>query len=243
MTKICEMKIIRGVPIIRAEGKNWLFDTGCPFSSGDFRCPPVPDSTREFLREMDLDGECTRAIEDLRIMGRDKMKNYAYIDYDSHLVAFSDETIELDGGVAVPSARLSGDGDCLLQIEVAGRRLTVVLDTGDPISYLKNVSLEGMRNSSPREDNDLSGRTWTTPIKRVRIKIAGFDDDDKFFVDVGTKNPNPIPYDGVLGYDFFSKYRVLWRLAPGIGPMMCVMCVKKYEEWLVKAEDFWCDDE
>ncbi len=67
MKEIYKIRFVKRVPIAEAEGRTWLFDTGCPISSPNYTPHPA---VGEFL-----------GIQDLRIMGTDGLFNYVLIDY------------------------------------------------------------------------------------------------------------------------------------------------------------------
>lgn len=214
MTKLYTITLNKDVPILHKDGRHWLFDLGCPFSTGDWRAPLISEGTKTFLGEPDL-----------QMMGRDMMGKYVYIDFESRLVATSDERMEMDGGEAVAAAVRERNGDILVRVRINGEIKTLVLDTGAPISYMNNVNLNGIpRKEEMAEDNDFSGRTWRTPVKEVRMSLDGVVGE--FPVSVGAFNPNRVPYDGVLGADFFHCYKTVIKMTSENGPSVWISKTK-----------------
>ena len=194
---VYKIEFHKNVPVVEKDGAKWMFDTGCPFS---YPNPMVY-----------LNGKITEflGIPDLRMMGMDKMGKYLLVDYSGQQIIVAEEKPEFTGKSLNFDFGFSG---CpYINLSVDGHSCECYLDTGAQVSYLRNLDLRNYEHSEPVQECDVMGNLWKTETAFVPAKIADMD----FSVRFGEADKNMAfqfgcDKDGVIGFDFFRKFKVLF---------------------------------
>ena len=183
-----KFELIKKVPIVEIDGKRCLVDTGYPdaFMSAE---PGV----QEFF-----------GIPGLHFAGVQALKRYTKFDYHNNEITTSDEPISLEGGIAVPfEVRPTG---WLVKMTVGGVEGMRYIDTGAAFSYVRNLSAQFPIVETADECGWTKG-PFKAPVRRVTCEFAGH----QFEILCGDANDNPeyVPPEGVIGYDFFANFTVV----------------------------------
>lgn len=214
MTKTFDIDLYDGHLIINNDGQKVLVDTGSPVTIG---------SSDKFMF-MDQEYNCIRAlmghdINDIAemmgyhidvLMGMDVIGKYKMLtDYKSKKVTFSSEDIPFEPICTAPIIR-EGEPVCVI-LRIKGNDVKLALDTGAKISYIAETYTSGETAIEVLEDFYPMIGQFTTPIYAMEASIGG----QSFPVKFG-KLPKLIALplqmvgiEGIIGYDLFSKYKVL----------------------------------
>ena len=185
---VMKFELIKKVPIVEIGGKRCFLDTGYPHAS-----MPVAQGVQEFF-----------GIPGLHFAGVQALKRYTKFDYYNNEITTSDEPISLEGGTAVPlEVRPTG---WLVKMTVGGVEGMRYIDTGAAFSYVHNISKD-FPSGGTADECAFDGRPWTAPMRRVPCEFAGH----QFEILCGDANDNPeyVPPEGVIGYDFFANFTLV----------------------------------
>ena len=182
-----KFELVKKVPIIELDGKKCFVDTGHPCV-----VKPVEPVHQDFF-----------GVPGLHVAGVGSLKRYTKFDYPNCEITTSDDPILLEGGEIVP---LVSRGGWLVKMTVGGVEGMYYIDTGAAYSYVHNLSPDfppaGIANEC-----SFDGRPWTAPMRRVPCEFAGHP----FEILCGDRNDNPeyVPPEGVIGFDFFNNFTVV----------------------------------
>ena len=196
MYSVMRFELIKKVPIVEIGGKWCFLDTG----RGCTIVPVESDSIRDFF-----------GIPSLYVAGTESLKRYTKFDYRNSEITTSDEPISLEGGTAVPlEVRPTG---WLVKMTVGSVEGMRYIDTGAAFSYVRNLSVQFPIVETADECGWTKG-PFKAPVRRVPCEFAGH----LFEILCGDANDNPeyVPPEGVIGYDFFANFTlVVDRLGGG----------------------------
>ena len=180
-------KLVKKVPIVEIDGKKCFLDTGHP-------C--VVKSVKPELQEF-------FGIPGLHVAGVQSLKRYTKFDYSNCEITTSDEPIPLEGGETVP---LVSRGGWLVHMTVGGVEGMRYIDTGAAYSYVHDLSTQFPVTEVADECGWTQG-PFKAPMRRVPCEFAGH----QFEILCGDKKDNPeyVPHEGVIGYDFFNNFTVV----------------------------------
>ena len=180
-------KLVKKVPIVEIDGKKCFLDTGHP-------C--VVKSVKPELQEF-------FGIPGLHVAGVQSLKRYTKFDYSNCEITTSDEPIPLEGGETVP---LVSRGGWLVHMTVGGVEGMRYIDTGAAYSYVHDLSTQFPVTEVADECGWTQG-PFKAPMRRVPCEFAGHE----FEILCGDKKDNPeyVPHEGVIGYDFFNNFTIV----------------------------------
>ena len=184
MYSVMKFELIKKVPIVEIGGKRCFLDTGHPCV-----VKPVEPVHQEFF-----------GIPDLHVAGAGRLKRYTKFDYANCEITTSDDPIQLEGGQTVP---LEFRGGWLVKMTVGGVEGMRYIDTGAAFSYVRNLSAQFPIVETADECGWTKG-PFKAPVRRVPCEFAGH----QFEILCGDANDNPeyVPPEGVIGYDFFANF-------------------------------------
>ena len=180
-----QFKLIKKVPVVEINGKTCFLDTGFPGVT-----IPLCAGVQEFF-----------GIPGIHVAGVQALKRYTKFDYRNSETTTSDEPISLEGGTTVPlEVRPTG---WLVTMTVGGVEGMRYIDTGAAFSYVHNLSKD-FPSAGIADECSFDGRPWTAPMRRVPCEFAGH----QFEILCGAAKDNPefVPAEGVIGYDFFNNF-------------------------------------
>ena len=183
-----KFELIKKAPIVEIGGKRCFLDTGFPHAS-----MPVAHGVQEFF-----------GIPGLQVAGVKALKRYTKFDYRNNEITTSDEPIPLEGGTTVPfEVRPNG---WLVKMTVGGVEGLRYIDTGAAFSYVRNLSAQFPIVETADECGWTKG-PFKAPVRRVTCEFAGH----QFEILCGDANDNPeyVPPEGVIGYDFFANFTLV----------------------------------
>ena len=183
-----QFKLTNKVPVVKINGKTCFLDTGRD-------CTVVPvesDYVRDFF-----------GIPGLYVAGTESLKRYTKLDYPNCEITTSNDPIPLEGGTTVP---LVSRGGWLVKMTVGGVEGLRYIDTGAAYSYVWNLSPQFPVVEIADECGWTSG-LFKAPMRRVPCEFAGHS----FEILCGDRvdNPEYVPAEGVIGYDFFANFTVV----------------------------------
>ena len=180
--------LIKKVPIVEIDGKKCFVDTGHPGA-----VMAVNSGVQKFF-----------GIQGLHVAGVGSLKRYTKFNYPNCEITTSDEPIPLEGGETVPlEIRPNG---WLVKMTVGGVAVMRYIDTGAAFSYVHNLSMD-FPSAGIADECSFDGRPWKAPMRRVPCEFAGHS----FEILCGDAKDNPefVPDEGVIGYDFFNNFTVV----------------------------------
>ncbi|MBR4617472.1 MAG: hypothetical protein IKO55_17830 [Kiritimatiellae bacterium] len=187
-----KFELVKKVPVVELNGKKCFVDTGYP-GVGTALNPSV----QEFF-----------GIPGLCVAGVGSLKRYTKFDYLNCEITTSDEPITLEGGDAMP---MEIRENCkwpgwLVKMTVGGVEGMYYIDTGAAYSYVHNLPSQ-FQAAEEAEDCGFSGKSFKAPMRRVPCEFAGH----QFEILCGDAKDNPeyVPNEGVIGYDFFNNFAVV----------------------------------
>lgn len=183
-----KFELVKKVPVVEINGKRCFVDT-CWSASATCVKPQI----QEFF-----------GIPGLHVAGVQTLKRYTKFDYPNSEIITSDEPIELEGGVTVPlEVRTSL---WLVKMTVGGVEGMYYIDTGAAFSYVHNLSTQYPSVCTADECGWTKG-FFKAPMRRVPCEFAGH----QFDILCGDRKDNPeyVPTEGVIGYDFFANFTVV----------------------------------
>jgi len=181
-------KLVKKVPIVEIDGKKCFVDTGYP---GEIMA--VNSAVQKSF-----------GIPGLHVAGVQSLKRYTKFDYPNCEITTSDDPIPLEGGTAV-SLEVRPNG-WLVKMTVGGVEGMRYIDTGAAYSYVHNLSTR-FQAAEEVEDCGFSGKSFKAPMRRVPCEFAGHP----FEILCGDAKDNPefVPSEGVIGYDFFNNFTLV----------------------------------
>ena len=184
-----QFRLIKKVPVVEMDGKTCFLDTG----RGCAVEPVESDYIRDFF-----------GIPGLHVAGVKALKQYTKFDYPNNEITTSDDPIPLEGGATVPLDVLPNGW--LVKMTVGVVEGVRYIDTGAAYSYVWNLSPQ----FPVVEIADECGWTrglFKAPMRRVPCEFAGHS----FEILCGDRNDNPeyVPHEGVIGYDFFANFTIV----------------------------------
>ena len=183
-----KFELIKKVPIVEFDGKKCFVDTGYPGLEMELH-PGVQD----FF-----------GIPGLHVAGVKWLKRYTKFDYPNCEITTSDEPIPLEGGETVPLEACPMGW--LVKMSVGGVEGMRYIDTGAAYSYVHNLSPQFPSVEVADECGWTKG-PFKAPVRRVPCEFAGHP----FEILCGDAKDNPeyVPDEGVIGYDFFNNFTVV----------------------------------
>ena len=184
-----KFELIKKVPIVEIDGKRCFLDTG----RGCTTVPVESDSIRDFF-----------GIPSLSVAGTESLKRYTKFDYPNREIISSNDPIPLEGGTAVSLKVLNSLW--LVKMTVGGVEGMRYIDTGAAFSYVRNLSAQFPIVETADECGWTKG-PFKVPVRRVPCEFAGHP----FEILCGDANDNPeyVPPEGVIGYDFFANFTIV----------------------------------
>ena len=175
------------VPIVELDGKRCFIDTGYPYAVGS-----LDSRAQQFF-----------GIPGLHVAGVQALKRYTKFDYSNCEITTSDEPIPLEGGETVP---LVSRGGWLANMTIGGIEGMRYIDTGAAYSYVHDLSPQFPVTEVADECGWTEG-PFKAPMRRVPCEFVGH----QFEILCGDKKDNPeyVPPEGVIGYDFFNNFTVV----------------------------------
>ena len=182
-----KFELVKKVPIVEIDGKKCFVDTGHPCV-----VKPVEPVHQEFF-----------GVPGLHVAGVGSLKRYTKFDYPNCEITTSDDPLPLEGGETVP---LVSRGGWLVHMTVGGVEGMRYIDTGAAYSYVHNLSTQFPVTEVADECGWTQG-PFKAPMRRVPCEFAGH----QFEILCGDKKDNPeyVPHEGVIGYDFFNNFTVV----------------------------------
>ena len=221
MRQTFEINFVDGHLLIRDNGNTILIDTGSPVTvhSGNV----LNFLGREFAVSTSIMGSGVGNLCELSgvefdtLLGMDIMSQYKVIfDYGNSKLTFLSEDEADVAGTAYPLMDVMGVK--ALEMRIGGKALRMAIDTGAPLSYVDTAVTAGMEPVGEREDfHPLAGR-YVTRIFKLDAEFAG-----KQFPGTYGNLPGLMGMslklgglDGVVGYDFFKSFKVMFDFRDGV---------------------------
>ena len=216
MKRTFDINLVDGHLLISDNGNTILVDTGSPVTVHQ-------EDTLSFLgREFPvhtsilgdrIDSLCKLSgIEFTTLLGMDILSQYRVVfDYENRELTFlTDEEAGMEG-TTVPLVNVLG-GVKAVCMEINGQPLKMAIDTGAPLSYVDRIVTDDFESIGEKEDfHPMAGR-YTTPIFKLEAEFCG-----KRFTGTYGNLPTMMGLslkfgglDGVVGYDFFKSFKVLF---------------------------------
>ena len=216
MKRTFDINLVDGHLLISDNGNTILVDTGSPVTVHQ-------EDTLSFLgREFPvhtsilgdrIDSLCKLSgIEFTTLLGMDILSQYRVVfDYENRELTFlTDEEAGMEG-TTVPLVNVMG-GVKAICLEINGQPLKMAIDTGAPLSYVDRIVTDDFESIGEKEDfHPMAGR-YTTPIFKLEAEFCG-----KRFTGTYGNLPTMMGLslklgglDGVVGYDFFKSFKVLF---------------------------------
>ena len=183
-----KFELVKKVPIVEIGGKKCFIDTGYPGA----------------VMAVNSGVQKSFGISGLHVAGVQALKQYTKFDYPNCEITTSDDPILLEGGVTLPlETRPTG---WLVKMMVGGVEGMRYIDTGAAFSYVHNLSTD-FTSAGIADECSFDGRPWTAPMRRVPCEFAGHP----FEILCGDAKDNPefVPDEGVIGYDFFNNFTIV----------------------------------
>ena len=217
MKRTYNINLVEGHLLISDNGNTILVDTGSPIT--------VHSETnlnflnRDFRVHTSIMGNGISDLSNLAgisfttLLGMDILSQYRVVfDYKNQRITFLTEDEPRLEGTSDPLIDVMGSK--ALRINMNGQPLTMVIDTGAPLSYVDTAVTENLDPVGEKEDfHPIAGR-YTTRIYKLEAEI-----DDKKFTGTYGNLPSMMGMslklggiDGVVGYDFFQSFKVMLDL-------------------------------
>ena len=216
MKRTFDINLVDGHLLISDNGNTILVDTGSPVTVHQ-------EDTLSFLgREFPvhtsilgdrIDSLCKLSgIEFTTLLGMDILSQYRVVfDYENRELTFLTEEEAGMEGTTVPLVNVMG-GVKAICLEINGQPLKMAIDTGAPLSYVDRIVTDDFESIGEKEDfHPMAGR-YTTPIFKLEAEFCG-----KRFTGTYGNLPTMMGLslklgglDGVVGYDFFKSFKVLF---------------------------------
>ena len=187
-----KFELVKKVPIVEIGGKRCLVDTGYPDAFMSAKA-----GVQKFF-----------GIPGLHFAGVQALKRYTKFDYYNNEITTSDDPIPLEGGETLP---VEIRENCpwpgwLVKMTVGGVEGMRYIDTGAEFSYVRNLSVQFPIVETADECGWTKG-PFKAPVRRVPCEFAGH----QFEILCGDANDNPeyVPPEGVIGYDFFANFTLV----------------------------------
>jgi hypothetical protein len=199
-----------GQLLFNESGNTILLDTGSPTTFGSNNNFNFMGQRYRTSNGVEQYANLARIHFDI-LMGMDILQQfYLKIDYPAKEVTFSDEPMQLEGSTGVSLD--NQPGRIIMPIEMDGNTLNVAIDTGARISYIKSTFTEGCDEIETREDFYPGLGHFDTSIYEKEIKL-GTKTLTVRFGNLPARLEhllNTLNIDGVVGYDLFTKFTVLF---------------------------------
>ena len=181
-----KFELVKKVPIVEIDGKKCFVDTG---RSCD-------------VEKVGLGIQRFFGIPELYVAGTNWLKRFTKFNYSNSEITTSDDPVLLEGGETVSLVRRRG---WLVNMTVGGVEGMYYIDTGAAFSYVNNLSTQFPMVEVADECGWTKGH-FKVPVRRVPCEFAGHP----FEILCGDANDNPeyVPPEGVIGYDFFNNFTV-----------------------------------
>jgi hypothetical protein len=182
-----KFELVKKVPVVERGGKKCFVDTGYP-GAGMALNPSVQKSF---------------GIPGLHVTGVGSLKRYTKFDYPNCEITTSDEPLPLEGGETVPLE--VRNLRWLVKMTVGGIEGMRYIDTGAAFSYVHNLSTQFPMVEVANECGWTKG-PFKVPVRCVPCEFAGHP----FEILCGDTKDNPefVPSEGVIGFDFFNNFTV-----------------------------------
>lgn len=160
----------------------------------------------------DLSKKVGRTVN--KLLGTDRMMTGpVLIDYRNRQVEF-DYSGDEDFPYELPCQMLAGIP--VVDINIAGVKRHMFLDTGAPTSYISSAITDGMTPTGSASDFHPQAGEFTVNTFALETVIGGF----RGRIDYGNLPPDlaqceHVGCDGIIGYDLFSRFAVLLDMGNG----------------------------
>jgi hypothetical protein len=201
-----------GHPLVQFSPDLILLDTGSPLSFHDtaiLRWMGTDHPAKQSM--MGVDMTRLRQMLGLQItglMGMDIIGKYSVVfDYPSMQVHFEDDPLRMDGTILPLSTFMDVP---MTRVEILGAERPMYLDTGAKLSYIDAALTAGRTPDGHEDDFHPSVGNFSTAVHRLEGLFCGQTFDARF----GNLPPalgmllSMGGSQGVLGYDFFNRFRV-----------------------------------
>jgi hypothetical protein len=179
-----ELEVIKGVPVINADDKKLLIDTGSPMSLATGGS--VGLTGNEFQVHTNLPGVSLESISKSLgsridgLIGMDILQDFAitldyanrYVEFDAD--EFEGDEVDLKLVMTMP----------IIEISVNGKNEEVIFDTGADLSYILNTSqYSDFKTDEQYDDFNPAVGDFTTPVYVIPVN---FENGEKFDVRFGS---------------------------------------------------------
>ena len=210
------LQLIDGHAIIESVDHQILIDTGSPktihtsttldFMGKSFSC------LREFggvnsARLSALIGSPVTTLLGMDIISQFKV----LFDYSNHRIWFS-ETDMFSKGAEIPLGQVSNIP--IMELEVLGRSLKFLLDSGAKLSYLETSLTKGLPSQEAASDFHPSYGAFETPIYTLECTVVGAT-FPVTFGNLPSQLAGILPHanvQGIIGFDLFNRFQVLLNM-------------------------------
>ncbi len=104
------------------------------------------------------------------------------------------------------------EGRLLIQVEIEGRKASVLVDTGSPFSMISGQLADELQlHKSPIASGrayDAAGKSLQHFVKIKKLTLNGMSAEDQTFVVMGENGSAPRSFDGVFGANFLAAYDI-----------------------------------
>ena len=194
-----------------------VVDTGSPLSyheSGQLSFGGTIHDCQTSIVGVDgdrLSGEVGLPVAGLLGMDIINKHNSVCFDYGNARIIVDDDRLEESDITPLPSGRIMNTP--YIDISIEGRRARVFVDTGAPISYISNSYTNGLASINRLHDYNPAFGDFMTDIFEVNVNIG----TDTHVMHLGNlpaliqMSLGLVQVDGIIGYELFSRYAVLYR--------------------------------
>lgn len=226
MKKTFKIEFVDSHLVIDNNGEKLLVDTGSPVTIHDGK--PLSFLGKEYPTVKSMIGHDVEKLSALAnfkfdgLLGMDVMREYRVVfDYQNGEITFLSAEEEGLTGAAYPLGDVCGAK--VLYVNYGGQNLKMAVDTGAPLSYVTSVVTSGMEPVGVKADFHPVVGNYTTNVFELEGEFAG-----RTFT--GTYGNLPMllamplslgGIHGVVGYDFFNSYKLMFDFA---GSRIVVSC-------------------
>lgn len=214
MRETYHIELEDGHMILACAGRIMLVDTGSQVSLTD--CDSFAFAGKLHKKRSGFKDKAIQMVRELLgfhidvLLGMDVLADYALtIDYKRQTLEVSDEPMNFGGAPTIQFMTVFSKVP-FVRANVGDKQYYMALDTGAKISYVRKEATDGVEPVDFSSDfHPVYGR-FETEIFELDVTVG----DHSFMCEFGVLPPS-FPVDlskmmlgGVLGYDFFKKFRV-----------------------------------
>ncbi len=214
--KSFNLEIFKGHAIIRDADKIILVDTGAPSTVNQtdnfiFLTKEYNTTTNYMGLTVDNLSELL-GMEITTLLGADILSEYKIvIDYKNNQILFSEDEIDFESEEVLLNSFM---GIPIITLMIENNPINCFLDTGAQLSYLPSTITANYQSSGTKEDFYPGVGRFNTNCFQINTAIG----KDSFEVNYGNL-PEILQMtlmmadtQGIIGYDFFSNFRVMLDL-------------------------------